>query len=76
MYVCEASGSLFARVLKPLVVALLVELGQTRVEVGFFAEEGVAPDVGFEDGFERGGVVANDLGRRRLGRSKGAEGKS
>lgn len=63
MHVRETRGGLFPSILKPLVVTLLVELGEARVKVGLFAEEGVAPDIGFEDGFERGGVVADDLGR-------------
>ena len=63
VHVRETCGGLFPSILEPLVVALLVELGEARVEVGLFAEERVAPDIGFENGFERGRVVADDLGR-------------
>ena len=46
--------------------------------VKLFLEQDIAPDVGFEDGFERGGVVADNLGRgkvnARRGRSSGRGG--
>jgi hypothetical protein len=42
----QARLCLFPRVLKPFVVTLFFHLGDLRVQCSFFAQKGIAPDVG------------------------------
>ena len=64
MHLREPRLRLLSRVHEPLVVALSLEFSETRIEGGLFAEESVAPDVGFEHGVEGRRVVAGDLRSR------------
>ena len=57
----ETRLRLLARVLEALLVVLGLELLQLGVERGLLLEQRVAPDVGFEDGVDGDGVVADDL---------------
>jgi hypothetical protein len=45
----EPGLRLLARVVEPLLVVLCLKPLELGVQCGFFAQEGVAPDVGFED---------------------------
>jgi hypothetical protein len=59
---CEPGLRLLARVVEPLLVVLCLEPLELGVQRGFFAQESVAPDIGFEDRVDGEGIIADDLG--------------
>lgn len=61
MHLSQPRRRLLPSILEPLVVALAFERGKRRVEDDFLFNQVVSPNVGFEDGVERGGFVACDL---------------
>lgn len=61
MHLSKTRRRLFTRILEPLVVALLLKLGQFRVQYGLLLQEVVSPDVGFENGVDGFCVISDDL---------------
>lgn len=53
--------SLFSRIVKSFLVILRFQFLEFGVEGGFFLEQVVTPDIGFEDRVYSKGVVANNL---------------